>query len=235
MSSPFLSNLGIDVFHQARSPTADGFPTTFSPSNRLMWQQAVMEYKPSGTALQDWGLAIKLYVRICEDQGVFPFQNTHIAKNDQIHYYLEAQRNQIVRFINRSKLMDEIKLRKTYHRATLTDKGFILTVYAWCNIKDPSFPQWLMRMPYPRFNMKREADGRYVKPLAPGLEMFAENDGINMPERWHVGYEIQCPFFPDLPSIHTPSKGELEKFVIDTLWMPILREIRPTGLAYRLI
>lgn len=235
MASPFLSKLGIDVFNQARSPTADGFPSAFNPQGRMFWNQAIEQYAPQHSALEDWGHAIKKYVELCEIAGMFPFQQMHMAKNDQIHYYLKAHRRDIVYFINKSKLLDEITIRRSHHKVALTDTGFTITVYAWCYIKDPSFSKWLLKMPYPRFNVVREADGRYVKHLGPGLEMFVENDGVKLTNRWHIGYTVTCPFFPDMPTKNTPSRAELEHFVLSTLWMPILRETRPNGLQYRLI
>lgn len=235
MASPFLSNLGISVFEQARSPTGDSFPTAFNTNNRYVWQQAVAEYKPGHSAMEDWGLAIKHYIELCESSGVFPFQATHISRNDQIHYYLQACRQNINRFLNRSKLLSELKIRKTHHQVVVTPTGFHIEVSAWVYLKDPTFPEFLTRMPYPRFNPARDEDGRYTKKLGPGLEMHAYNESVRMDQRWHIGYTIQCNVFPDVPAVGAPSKAELEKFILDVLWMPVLREARPLGLQYRLI
>lgn len=237
MASPFLSNLGVTVFEQARSPTADTFPSAFNSNSKYLWQQAATEYTPGHSAMEDWGLAIRHYVELCESSGVFPFQATHIAKNDQIHYYLQAARQNINRFLNRSKLLSELTIRRTNHSVTMTATGFHIDVYAHVNLKDPKFPDQLTRMPYPHFSIVRDEDGRYTKKLAPGLEMYVYNagSGLRLDQRWHIGYTIHCNVFPDVPAVGAPSKAELESFIRDVLWMPILRESRPIGLAYRLI
>lgn len=235
MASPFLSHLGISVFEQARSPAGDTFPQAFNVNNKLLWQQAVAEYTPGHSAMEDWGLAIKHYIELCESAGLFPFQPAHVSKNDQIHYFLSACRLNINRFLNRSKLLSELRIRRTNHRVVMTDTGFHLDVSAWVYLKDPTFPQFLTRMPYPRFNVARQEDGRYIKKLGPGLEMYAYNEGVRMDQRWHIGYTIDCNVFPEVPAVGAPSKAELERFILDVLWMPVLRESRPLGLQYRLI
>lgn len=237
MASPFLSNLGVTVFEQARSPTPDTFPPAFNPNAKLNWQEAVVDHEPGRTAMEDWGLAIKHYVELCETSGVFPFQSTHISRNDQIHYYLVAARQAINRFLDRSKLLQELTIRRTHHKATMTASGFVIEVYAWVHIKNKNFVEYLTRLPFPRFNIVREEDGRYIKKLSPGLEFYAYNagNGLRMDQRWHIGYTIHCNVFPDVPAVGAPSKAELETFVKDVLWLPVLRESRPVGLQYRLI
>jgi len=234
MANPFLSNLGVSVFEQARSPAPDTFPKAFNANNRLIWQQALTEYPPGETAMEDWANAIQHYVTLCEIQGVFPFDATHVARNDQIYYFLRASRLTINRFLDRG-ILKELTIRRSHQKVTVTATGFVIDVYAWVYLKDPTFPEYLMKMPYPRFNIVRTEDGRYTKKLGPGIEMYVYNEGVRMTHRWHIGYTIHCNVFPDMPTKGTPSKAELEAFILDTMWMPILREVRPLGLQYRLI
>jgi hypothetical protein len=70
--------------------------------------------------------------------------------------------------------------------------------------------------------------------------MFAVNGDLNdrgghMPRRWHIGYEIDCPIFPEIPTNGLPSKAELEKFILNVLFMPVLRRQRPKKILHRLI
>lgn len=180
-------------------------------------------------------MALREYISQCEARGVYPFQNLHESRNDQIVDFLHERRLQFVRFINRTDFFRTITLRSTHRKVVATDHGFVLTVRARTINTDPSFIKWLQEIPFPRFNLVRH-NGRYTKNIMHGLDMFVENDfADNMHDRWIIGYDIVCPFYPDLPTNHTPSKAEIERFVLDILWMPLLRSMRPYKATHRLI
>lgn len=235
MAAPFLSNLGVTEIQQARTPTAEAFPLAFNPNNKSEWTAAVHELVTTGEPETDWGLTIRRYVELCAARGVYAFQSVHQTRNDQISDYLRDRRRAFIHFINISHFFDTVKLRTTERKVTVTDRGFVLQVDATATIKDPSFEKWLTKMPMPRFDIVRH-DGRYTKAIQDGLLMYAYNERqSNSPERWHVGYEITCPIYPDLPDQHLPSRAELENFVLNILWMPLLRGMRPNAMTHRLI
>lgn len=235
MAQPFLSNLGVSAIEQARAPTVDAFPQALNPNNKSEWGTAIQNLVTTGDTLKDWGLAIKDYVRLCTDRGVYPFQNVHQNRNDRITDYLRERRRQFVHFIDRAHFFDGVRVRTSGRTVKVTDTGFVLRVTATAYIKDPSFAQWLTQMPMPRFDFVKH-EGRHTKVLGPGLTMFAENERQSRsPERWIIGYEITCPVFPDIPTSHTPSRAELENFILDVLWMPLLRSMRPQKMTHRLV
>lgn len=230
----FFNNLGITDIQQGRTPTAETFPLAFNQNNKSLWEQAVHELIPKEPVL-DWIAAIQRYVSLCEEHGVYAFQSVQQSRNDQIVDYLRERRRAFVKFIDFTSFFESIKLRTTDRKVVITNTGFVLTVTATANITDPSFEKWLIQMPYPRFELVKH-EGRHWKTLQAGLRMFAYRDhGSNSPERWVIGYEINCPIYPDLPDIHLPSKQQLEKFVLDILWLPILRSTRPRKATHRLI
>jgi hypothetical protein len=232
---PFLFNLGIRSFDQARPPTVDTFPTAFNTSNRSIWTKAIQQLQPSGNSLQDWAVTLKRYIDLCTHDGIFPFQSSYSeSRNDQIFIYLRERRRSFVKFVDKCHLFDDVKIRSTHHKATVTDKGFVLTVYAQARITDPSFIGWLQGLPLPRFSL-RQSDGRYIRTIQDGLEIFVYNEAPPLPERWCIGYNISCSMYPDIPNNHLPSKAELERFILDILWMPILRSARPVNTNHRLI
>lgn len=237
MTTPFLSNLGVDPMVQARSPTPETFPSALNVNNKAVWGTAVAETPSVNNALEDWALCLKSYVELCEEQDLFPFQTLHVSRNDQISDFLKAARQAVVKYINKSGLYDELKLTSSHRHVQVTNTGFVITVYAKAIINDPSFEAWLQQMPYPHFSNIRQMDGKWIKQVCPGVRMFVVNDekGGHLNQRWHVGYEIECSMFPDLPNSGTPSKAELEKFILDVLWMPLLRTFRPQKLLRRLV
>jgi hypothetical protein len=207
---------------------------TFNPNNKSVWQKAVHELVPENPTV-DWVRCIQRYVDLCTLRGVYPFQSVQQSRNDQISDYLRERRRAFVKFIDQTDFFEGVKLRTTDRKVVVTDKGFVLTVTATARIVDPSFEKWLMEMPFPRFDLVKK-EGRHWKTLQTGLRMFAYRDlGSNSPERWVVGYEITCPIYPDLPDKHLPSKQQLEKFVLDILYMPHLRAMRPKKALNRLI
>jgi len=231
---PFLANLGIGSMEQARSPTVDTFPRMFNTNNRSDWEQAVQELIPSGNALQDWGITIRKYVNLCEQRNVFPFQSFQQNRNDQIYDYLRSRRKTFVNFIDKCNFFENVAIRSTHHKVVVSDRGFVLTVYARARIADPTFLDWLVKSPQPRFNAAQDMGGRYIRPLQDGLNMFVHPDGQDT-YRWCIGYDIDCPFYPELPNNFIPSKAELERFILEVLWKPILRTSRPLNMSYRLI
>lgn len=235
MANPFLSNLGVKLFDQARTPLASTFPPAFNPNNASVWSAAVQALVPTADPASDWALTIKNYVFICEQRAVYPFQNFHESRNDQISDYLRTRRRLVVKFINNSGIFKDIKIQNTIRKVVVTDSGFVLTVQAKVTIKDPTFSAWLTKSPMPRFNIKDPKSETYIKSLDSGLNMFVYNEGVAMDARWHIGYEIMCPFYPDLPSNNVPSKAELERFILEILWMPHLRSVRPFNMMHRLI
>ena len=235
--TPFLSNLGVPPLVQARNPTPETFPSALNLNNKSVWGTAVAETPPTASVPETWALCLKRYVELCEIQDLFPFQTLHQSRNDQISDFLKEARMMVVKYINRSGLFDEVKLTKSHRSVHVTHDGFNIVVYAKATITDPSFEQWLQQMPYPHFNSMRRPDGKWIKPLGNGVTMFVINGkhGGYSPTRWHIGYEIECKMFPDVPTTGTPSRSALEKFIMEVLFMPVLRTHRPLKVLHRLI
>lgn len=232
--TPFLSNLGISAVDQQQSPTVRSFPRTLNPNCKLMWQQAIERLEPTDDPMHDWGQALRAYIRLCIKASQFPFSNLRQSANDQITMSLQNARRQVVKFMNLSKILKQVNIRKTRREVLMTSNGFTVTVFGNAEIKDPTFSKWLLQMPYPGFRLK-DKEERYTKSLGQGITMVVYNEGANGSQRWHVGYEIVCNQFPDLPGKQLPSKGELESFILDIIWTPILKANRPYGFHRRLI
>lgn len=232
---PFLSNLGVPVELQIRTPTAKAMPPAFNPNNPVIWAYAVDMLKPiPGQPYQEWAVCIKNYLDLCEKRQRFPFQDIHEGNNDKIVTFLKERRAAFVKFVNQTDLFEMLRFKSTHHKVTATDRGFILEVYAQMQVTDPTFFDWLTHTPLPHFNPKTNA-GEWRRPLIDGLSVFVRNERVNMKERWQIGYDIACPMYPDLPNNGVPSKAEIETFVLNIFWMPILRTLRPIRAMHRLI
>lgn len=228
---PFLSNLGVSDVDQARHPTAQAFPPTFNPNCRSIWDSTISQLEVLDTDVGfTWGHAIRQFIASCIDQDLYPFSGSRQGANDQIFTELQDARKQVVKFLNQSKMLKYVDLRVTRREVEMSTIGFTLRCLGIAYLKDPTFEKWLMQMPMPAFRIKHA--GRYLKHLSNSVTMVVYNEGNH---RWHVGYEIVVRRFPDLPGKHVPSKAELETFILDVLWMPVLRSHRPLGYHHRLI
>lgn len=227
---PFLSNLGIQDTDQARSPTVAAFPLAFNPGSKGIWETTIAELVVTDKPDEDWAHAIKNFVKNCVEADVYPFSNMKQSANDQILSELTDARKKIVKFLNQSKMLKYVTLRVSRREVEMSTIGFTLRVLGQAYLKDPTFEKWLMQTPMPAFRIKHE--GRYLKHLSNSVTMVVYNEGN---QRWRVGYEIVVRHFPELPGKHIPSKAELERFVLDILWMPVLKSHRPDGFHHRLI
>jgi len=230
---PFLASLGVSAIDQARSPAAAAFPISFNINGKPVWDQVIGRLVPTNDPDVDWGLAIKDFVNTCTDRDIYPFSNLKQSANDQIVNHLKEARKAVVKFLNHSEFLKHVQIRTTSRVVKMNNIGFSLDVFGQVYIKDPTFVRWLMQTPYPGFRIKH--DGKYIKHLSDNVTMVVYNEGANGTQRWHIGYEITCRQFPDLPGRHLPSRAELEKFTLDVLWMPVLRSNRPYGYHRRLL
>lgn len=232
-NSLFLSGLGVLDTDQVRTPTADAFPQSFNVNNKGIWDAAVRSVAPTKNPAADWDTVIHQYIDDCTAADSYPFSNLRQSINDMIVQDLHEARRAVVRFMDQSHVLQHASIRATDRVVKMTTSGFVLRVVGKCQIKDPAFEQWLIKLPMPRFNLKD--DGRYDKSLGRNLKMVAWNEGASLRDRWHVGYEIVCNHYPDIPGNHLPSKAEIERFILHVLWMPVLKAHRPQGFNHRLI
>jgi hypothetical protein len=236
MRMPFLSNLGVLAQDQARNPCASSFPHAFNPACQHVWDAVVTGMLQGKDVAANWGHAITLFIEVCIAKDMYPFSNLKQSANDSILTDLQDARLAVVKFMNLSKMLSFVNIKATSREVELTNTGFVLRVYGKAILKqpnDPTFEKWLLQMPYPRFDLKDH--GRYVKHLSHTVAMVVFNEGASMSQRWHVGYEIICNQFPDIPGKHTPTKEQIETFILDILWMPVLKSRRPIGWHHRLI
>lgn len=234
MNLPFLAVLGIDPKQAEQPPQVSVFPKIFNEQAQHLWEPAVKHgLSQKGKAHEKWDAALNHFVDTAQSQNLFPYARTHQqATNDQIHSFLSRARAQVVKFVNRSRLLDVVSMRQGVRSATALDSGgFIITVDAQVQLKDPTFEKWLIQKPYPAlFNINY----RWVRKLAPGTTFFVYNEGAHMTQRWHVGYEIICDQWPAVPGNRIPSKMAIEKFAVNVLWDYVLRTNRPDGMLHRI-
>lgn len=230
-NNPNLFKLGVPIRQQSELPNPDSFPSAFNQNAFKYWQQAVDEVKVKSPKLA-WPRAIQRFVRLCEQYSIFPFYDQQ-TNNDLIFTALLRGRRQVVRFMDSTKLLDEMRPDRTSRSVTMTTTGFTLTVESQVRlmVNDPTIVQKMGL----REAAKTTSGSIWKRSLDRDVEFFIRNSGANLSQRWFFGYTLTIPVFPHIPGNHTPSTKELEKFVMDIIYLPILRAFRPLKSNNRLI
>lgn len=160
------------------------------------------------------------------------------SDNDEIFSTLQVARRQVVKFIDRHRLQEVMRVRSTERTVDMLKRGFSLTVTARCYpiVEKPA----LLALTGVRDNMGlRRADETWAsiwkREIWPNVEFFLANEGAQMMQRWAFGYHIVVPINPYIPGRPNPSQDEQERFILKVLYEPILRSIRPIGMTTRLV
>ena len=206
----FLSSLGISPIQQGKPPTVDGFPLMFNPETRNLWALAVEATKDVDVVKNHtrWTRCINYFIDLCVENDKYVFDTT--SANDRILELLSKARLTAVHYINKYSIID---------------------VDANVALKDPTFPEYLINKCLFKTHLydehSREAH------LPDGVSFYYVNRGTS--QRIHFGYRITIPMFPRVPDSSLPKKQELEDFILNILWMPVLKSHRPLKLAHRLL
>lgn len=231
--TPFLTNLGVAPMHQHHGPTSERMPAALNPANRRTWDAVCDQIVHENDPACAWSAAIRLYVDACVDAGLYPFAPHRQHVNDRIFHDLLAARRLLVRFLNLSKLLKHCTIRSVVRDCEVTDVGFVIEVEARVTLNDPTFVSYLLQHPMPALRLKH--NGRYSRRLNDAITVFVYNKHAGASQQWHIGYQLFIQQFPDVPGNHLPSRAEIERFVMNVLFLPVLKSSRPHGYHRRLL
>lgn len=229
---PFLYGLGISEsqIHELPLP----FPSIFNPNTKYLWDKLVQsdQYR-SGPPADLWRKALREFVEICQRNNRFPFLNaTEQSRNDAITERLRYERKTVVKFFNRIRIFDQVRIRKVRRQYLFKSYGFKIRMIADVEIQDRNFDKWLLKMPLPRFKVANVNSWSYDKQLNKNVLISARF--ING-KRWTLSYEITVPLQPAVPGNKTPSLQELTSFVDRVLWTPAFKYHRPDNIWNRIL
>jgi len=222
-----LNSLGIPSQEQARSPTADFMPPSLNPASAKYWPIAVGKVQHLKNSRAAWTSAINEFVKLCEKNSVLAFTNSE-SDNDKILTRMIEARREIVRFINANKVLEDLKTYRVKRIVRMTTSGFTLTVDVQARQldEDPTLMGVLGQ---------RQMDGRYTRNLLSNLTFFVYNDGAKLSQRWHFGYDLSIDIFPNIPGKRLPTAAEQERFVLEVMYLPLVRCYRPKNSIHQLI
>jgi hypothetical protein len=234
---PFLSQLGIQPTAQARGPRPTEIPSGLNGHNGLEWSEAVNNtVRPKGSTLRWWARVINAYIKLCRERDVFAFANDGEGRNSYLEDLMIRARQDFVRFCQKVKFFDGIKIRSTERQATAGPNGVTIKVWANSTVDDPLFVNWLRNLPVPyQWSRQQKRFNYYEHRLSPVLTLWVEFTNHTAIDTYKIGYDVNLPGFPSIPNNPLPSRKEVEEFVLEVLWLPLLRANRPFSMDHRLI
>jgi hypothetical protein len=233
-----LSMIGVPEAYQQQIPSITSYPRKFDSVALPVWQKYVSdpEFKAWARAQDDldivWHETIKNFLKLCETEGVLPFaNNTDLTRNEFLQDAFNKSRIMLVQWLDEVGLFERVKVRKASREYIRSDKGMIIRCWAdLFPVKNlPEFEDWLKKTPQPRF--QKYPDNRWSKLVQPHIMIWVKMLNAS---RTIVGYEIRLAGTVNIPGKKTPSKKDVDKFIDNTIWYPIVRAHRIAAIKNRL-
>lgn len=235
-----LSILGVPDQCQGRAPTVTAFPNKFNDKAKPVWV-AMIESEDYQDKVRVWGSldliwhnAIQEFLGLCEDKGIYPFDNgMEASKNEYVKDAIRAGRILLVQYANECKLFEHVRIRKAFREYKRTKTGMVLI--SWADLYPleedvgAGFEKWLMQRPLPR--MYKMTSNRYVHYVRPHIRMWVRF--INR-YRVRIGFEIDIAGQVSVPRNKTATRKEVDAYIDRTIYLPTIRAHRFKGINTRL-
>lgn len=231
-----LSIIGVPGRYQNQRPVPDSYPVKFNPESRHVWELMLQseEYrkKVSGKTIDlTWHIAVVMFLGLCADVGAFPFsQGNTGSKNEYVRDVMRRGRILVKQFYDRTGIFKTEAVRLGYRRYERTENGF--RVMSWANLyplKNMKLEEELQRPHFPRFI--RGVENRYTRFIRPGVTAWVVLKNTYRPV---IGFTIEIQGNVSIPGRHSPTRREVDDFIDDTMWLPIIRAHRLDGVTTRL-
>ena len=239
-----LAVMGVPPAYWSKFPLPDAYPTKFSDEGRIVWNEMLLsdEYATrirNQTLDGAWHNAITLFLDLCDEEGVAPFLNsTDTTRNEFVLSALRTNRIRLVKFMNDFGMFteQELMVRKSYREYVRTDVGFIVSSWAdmfpYPNMNRVVFEDWLTSTEiHGNDRFQRYVDNHYVHQIVPTLQVWVKC--VNM-LRIQVGFTIEVKGTVNIPGNKTPTRKEVDAFLDQRFWFPLLRQHRMDGVVTRL-
>jgi hypothetical protein len=232
-----LSIIGVPEDYFTKFPGVYGYPKKFAKEAFEVWKELVTskEFRTKcrslGTIDLAWHVAIQDFLSLCEDRGVFPFiNNTDTARNEFVTDFMRRGRIEIVRFLDEIKMFEKVRVKKAYREYRRKDTG--LVIKSWAElfpVEDPNFQTWINTFPSPRF--LKTVNNRWYKILRPNLIVWIR---IINKSRVTIGFDIEVAGTITVPGNKTPTRKEVDSFIDNSIFLPIIRSHRFNNVKTRL-
>jgi hypothetical protein len=205
----------LDELVKTGPPQVQNFPARCNPHALDIWLNACQQVEKVADERSAWVQALRYYKQTCQDAGLLPFLSQSMVDIEQAaKAYMLRRRVKLVRFLDRTKLLKDIKsFSKQIEVTSHGPFGFLLSVKLGVTIEDPRWSDKLFGLQPYRFQLLREGHAWKCE-LDPALTFYVSTYNRSAARSWAVGYTIECPLHMPVP------RGKLEQFVLNKIWRP---------------
>ena len=224
-----LSIIGVPHQYHNKIPSIGGFPKNFNPDARHVWLAILASegYKEKVNGMpagERWTLIIQLFIKWCNDQAISPFDN-HLDRTDnsRILSFLELQRRKLVKYIDEIGILKVVTIKSPYRVYMRRDTGFVIQSY--CDFSNfGGFDQLQKFLTHPKVGFTKVGLA-WQKVLDSTTRIHVKTVNSNRAIVW---YEIRVGspvYFPGSER-KTPTIRQVDNFIDNTIWLPIVRSHR---------
>lgn len=206
--------MNIDELVSTGRPEVQNFPARCNPYALSIWLDACSRVEKINDTRSAWVQALRYYVETCRDAGLLPFAQQSLVDIEQAaKTYMLQRRIKLVRFLDRTKLLKDVRSWSKHVEVTPYGAGFLLTLKLGVVIDEPRWSDRLFQLVPYRFHLLREGHSWKCE-IDPALTFYVNTYNRSAPRAWSVGYTIECP-------LHMPvAPDKLEQYVLDRIWKP---------------
>lgn len=195
-------------------PSLATFPKQANPYALDLWMLATSKIDPDSRSA--WPDAVRTYRQLCDQAGLLPF--TLQSSQDIVdasRAFVLARRSKLVRFLNYTRVLKDIRSRLKTVQVDPAGFGFTLSVKLQINVPDPEWFKSRIKKPY-----RILRDHRLFKvELDPAITFYIDSRS-SMPWSWTTGYSLHCPLKQPV------EQDKLSSFVMERIYKPT-QSIRP--------
>jgi hypothetical protein len=221
--------LGVPERWTDTAPTINKMPERFNAGNIKVWILCVQATDARLDPHEQWSKAVQMYVRLCVKRSLDPF-TTELdrADNEAIRSYLKMARLNLVKWLDRTHLLELLYLNKVWHEIELRDQGFVVHVYARCEpqCKLDELQYFLRRTC--KFHIATGNGGKTWQGY-PRPDILFDAKLVNGQHvRLHYAITVTRQVFNEhLEKGDHVSVNDLRNWILKTLWLPSARGFRP--------
>lgn len=216
------------------APDPNIIPSFFVSSLSRVWHKAITTVRqkfPSAPPGVLWRMGVTAFLELCDALHKDPYAN-RAAANGRIITHLRTEKMRVAKWLNNTKMLKSIEIKRAKHFALLGGPGFLMIVDGLLQPVDHNQIHQL----FDRHFRWRRKDRAYVVELKPHVtQVRLTNEAIDHPLRWHLSYVIRCNELPALQHTRLPTKKQLELVIEHRVWPAVTNTSRPfDGMGYRI-
>ena len=233
MSEPFLCNLGISEKEQLQDPRADSMPSALNPNCSAEWSEVVNKVLDLGYfGLEAWGICIRSFVKLCTDQNKFAFLRDPNTINESILSTIQKQRDSVISFLTLnadiSKIIEIAIVSRISREVVFLGSGFVICCKARLRLDFIETAELAEKLCF-----SKVSEGCYRKDVGSGVCVELCSD-MNNASYTQLCYSLKSDQLPWIANNYTPSQAEYTKFILDIMYIPLIKMSSPSIFSTKL-